>query len=341
MVRTIRLLFFFAATTFASPMAWGGNVASQVDAESRWVVYTLKQENTIVKVAPNAGFNAFSMIVDDVELFHQAAKVKQIPGVHCGNPILYPTPNRVRDGGFVYEGKAYRFQPAGQGNHIHGLVNRLPWEVTEVAADSTGASITASVHFVKGSEPFRLFPFPHSLKMTIRVEASRVRWTYVVDNQKGNRGVPFGIGFHPYFRDLNNRDSTRLTIPASHLLESVNKLPTGNLLNLDGHRLDARSGVRLDGYRADHVFVGMTPNAPATIEFSKARKRLSLHTSKEFTHVVVWTPDRPFFSVENQTCATDAHNLAAGGMNDVAHLQICPAGKSLTGYVEYEVQNME
>lgn len=118
-------------------------------------------------------------------------------------------------------------------------------------------------------------------------------------------------------------------------------LPSGKLLGLDQHRLDARKAVSLAGFVADDVFFGMRPADPATIESTKSKLRVRLKASREFTHVVVWTPDRPYFSVENQTCSTDAHNLAANGMNDVAHLQVCPAGKSMTGFVEYAVESTE
>ncbi|MEM7314456.1 MAG: aldose 1-epimerase, partial [Planctomycetota bacterium] len=341
MNKAIGLAIYCLAVFVASNHVGAGEIRKEKHAESGWSVYTLQQENTVVKVLPNAGFNAFSFQVEGREFFHQADRLTNVAGVRCGNPILYPTPNRVRGGQFSFQGKNYRLKPSGKGNHIHGLVNRLPWRVVSTTSDDQSATISAMVEFKPGTDRFRLFPFPHKFQVSISVESGRVRWTYLVDNSNGDSDVPFGVGFHPYWKYQDDRKATRLRIPASHLMESTKMLPTGNLLKLDNHRLDARQGVSLAGFVADDVFFGMRPEAPATIESTRSKVRVRLQASKEFTHIVAWTPDRPFFSVENQTCSTDAHNLAASGKNDVAHLQICPAGKTMTGFVEYVVEPVE
>ena len=341
MNKVLLVAILFLTGLAPTSRAGGGEIREQVHADSGWSVYTLQQDDTVVKVLPNAGFNAFSFQVDGREFFHQVDRLDKVRGVRCGNPILYPTPNRVRDGQFSFQGKTYRLKPAGKGNHIHGLVNRIPWQVASTTSDDRGATISAQVDFEQGAEHFRLFPFPHKFQVTIRVESGRVRWTYCVDNSDGNAAIPFGVGFHPYWKYQDDRKATRIEIPATHLMESTKMLPSGKLLGLDQHRLDARKAVSLAGFVADDVFFGMRPADPATIESTKSKLRVRLKASREFTHVVVWTPDRPYFSVENQTCSTDAHNLAANGMNDVAHLQVCPAGKSMTGFVEYAVESTE
>jgi aldose 1-epimerase len=118
-------------------------------------------------------------------------------------------------------------------------------------------------------------------------------------------------------------------------MESMDQLPSGKLLALDGHPLDARQPRSLEGFNSDDVFFGMQPDKPAKVEFRDVDRAITFVASKEFTHLVVWTPGRGYFGIENQTCSTDAHNLAAQGMDAVAHLQVCPPGEKRNGTVEY------
>jgi aldose 1-epimerase len=65
---------------------------------------------------------------------------------------------------------------------------------------------------------------------------------------------------------------------------------------------------------------------------------VTLRTSKEFTHAVVYTGHPKAVCIENQTCSTDAHNLWKRGLKKESHLLILPPGKSHTGYILYKIQ---
>jgi galactose mutarotase-like enzyme len=111
--------------------------------------------------------------------------------------------------------------------------------------------------------------------MTISVREGAVRWTYEVDNSKGEQNLPFGVAFHPYVIYQKSRTETYLQVPATHLMESANQLPSGNLLELDGHPLDARQPRSLDGCRADDVFFGMHPDRPAEVTFRDVNRGIT------------------------------------------------------------------
>jgi aldose 1-epimerase len=121
-------------------------------------------------------------------------------------------------------------------------------------------------------------------------------------------------------------------------MEAVELLPTGKLVDLQGSRFDARLGRSLDGFVIDDVFFGMKEASPARIHFEEAGLSIALKASPEFTHMVVYTPEEPWFCVENQTCSTDAHNLYSQGFREESHLLIVPAGKSQSGSVQLEFQ---
>lgn len=325
---SLTLLHLTTAITLA------GGLKVHKDANTGWDVYVLTQGKTVATFVPAAGANVMSVVHHGVEYFHQPEEMEKLSGVRCGNPVLYPTPNRVKGGSFEFEGESYVFRE-GPSNHIHGLVNQAAFscESTNVLADEV--SVTAAIRFDDQNERGKMFPWAHTFRIKVTVKEGSVRWDYEVDNDASGKNLPFGVAFHPYLKYHGSRKDTFLHVPAESLMESFQQLPSGNLLDLDGHPLDARHPTSLEDFQSDDVYIGMVPEHPAKVIFRNVSRSVTFKASKEFTHLVVWTPERPYMGIENQTCSTDAHNLAAQGKNDVAHLQICPAGEKRRGWVEY------
>lgn len=312
-----------------------GDTERRVDATTGWSVYSLRQGHTIVQVVPEAGCNVYSIQVNGTEYLRVPEKLASLRGVAYGVPILYPTPNRVRGAVFRYRGEEFRFEPNNGSHFIHGLVHSVPWQVTDVGSSAEQAWLQAEILFRPEHASWSSFPRQHALRVKVAVQEGRVRWTYEVDNRAGQAPVPFGFGLHPYFIYQGSREQTYLQVPASHWMEAKDLLPTGRLVPLDGSPCDLRQPTSLASRRLDDVYFGMTAERPARVEFREVGRQVTLQASAEFNHLVVFTPDQPFFCVENQTCCTDAHNLAEAGRNGVAHLLVCPTGATLQGWVEY------
>jgi aldose 1-epimerase len=122
-------------------------------------------------------------------------------------------------------------------------------------------------------------------------------------------------------------------------MEAEDLLPTGKLKALDGSPYDLRVPVSLANLRLDDVYWGMLPEHAPGYEARDKGLKVTLGASKEFTHMVVYTPPgKPFFCMENQTCSTDAHNLHARGLQKEAHLLIVDPGKSLSGWLYVKVE---
>ncbi|QDV27823.1 aldose 1-epimerase [Aureliella helgolandensis] len=302
-------------------------------------IYQIQQGDTVVRFAPQAGANLFSIAVDEVEYLRQPDSLEQLPGVSFGTPLLYPTPNRVKGAEFTFEGKRVTFDANSSGNFIHGLVNRYAWQVVSLTDSEESTSLRCLADFGDGKSLNDLFPFAHRLYLTITVKDRAVRWTYQVDNQSGSEAIPFGFALHPYFVYQGARDATFLTIPASHWMESSKQLPTGKLVPATELDYPLGQPMSLAETQFDDAFWGMQPDQPTTIDFRDAKRKVVIHASEAFTHLVVWTPDQHYFGIESQTCSTDAHNLHSAGMVDAAHLQICPAGETRSGWVEYRFLN--
>jgi aldose 1-epimerase len=322
-------------------------IEKRTDLDRGWTIYTLEVGQTRVDVVPEAGFNVRSFEHAGRAVLLEPPTLADLRGTKFGVPILYPSPNRVRDAHFTFQNRRYGFTPNKEKNFIHGLVHSIPWHVVEVREwidrqSPTGEAleIEAAVDFAPGSPHYELFPHPHTLRVAISVRDGSVRWSYTIDNQIGTTRVPYGFGLHPYFRYQGSRETTFLRVGAAHWMEAIDLLPTGRLVPIGQTSLDMRSPRSLAGFHIDDVFTSLDPTeASATIEHRSAGFGIDLIATGDFTHVVVFTPaNKEAFCVENQTCSTDAHNLAAIELQEAAHLLVVEPGQTLSGSVEYRIR---
>ena len=124
-------------------------------------------------------------------------------------------------------------------------------------------------------------------------------------------------------------------------MEAEALLPTGRLLPPSACSADPTEPITLENLDLDDVFWGMRASQPATVVYGALGTRITLEADDWFTHAVVYTPpDRPYFCVENQSCSTDAHNLAAKGFERAAHLTVLEPGASHQATVAMQVGNL-
>ena len=318
------------------------------DPATSWLIWRLSyddpgdpRKSQSIRICPDGGANLFSYTLGETELLRAPTELKALQGRRgAGILVLYPTPNRVRDGKFAFEGREFKFSDDGQ-TTIHGLALSRPWNsappefvMTEGAV--SGVAVEAWMDFEPGSSQFERFPIRHRLALRYSLTASGLRADVRIKNRDSAR-LPFGFALHPYFRLLGAREETFLQVPAEKKMEATpDLLPTGKLLALDGAPFDLRQPRKLSELALDDVFLGMSSAKTAGYEARDAGLALTLQASDDFTHVVVYTPkDRPFFCIENQTCSTDAHNLYARGLKEESHLLVIEPGGDWTGWVEF------
>lgn len=313
-----------------------------------WETLTLTAEGALATSAtftPEVGCNLLSLQVAgqeylvDVDTSEGALRI-------LGTPVLYPTPNRVRDGVFAFGGRTFRFPPNNGRNFIHGLVREERWLCDEPTIGADHIAVTAHIRLAPdapapGPALYRLFPIANTLWLTYTLRPGELGLTFRVSNDDPAQELPFGLAIHPYFAVIGARDEVRLQVPATRWMEAHDLLPTGRLLPLDQGPADLTVPTSLASLDLDDVFWGMDPARPAQIEYLAIGKRVTLLADAFFTHAVVYTPaGRPFFCIENQSCATDAHNLYARGQQDAAHLAILPPGGALEASIRLRVSNL-
>src|SRR6267378_6101260 len=172
-------------------------------------IYVLEDPAAGVRaqVWPSLGFNCYQwqarhegkqleLLYADPQLFDNGRPTRS------GIPILFPFPNRIRAGRFTWEGKEYNLplNDSTQKNAIHGFPCRKPWRVVNQGADACQAWLTAEFQGSRDAPEARTFwPADYVLRVTHRLGAGSLRVEAVVENPD-RASLPFGLGYHPYFK---------------------------------------------------------------------------------------------------------------------------------------------
>ena len=308
-------------------------MAHRVSTESRAgrIVYTLHDDATgsSASILPSYGLNLFDLQLPAAGRLRRvivaAADFVENPRnpARNGTPILFPYPNRVRDGRFSFQGQEYHLPVNAPPNAIHGFALDARWDVIELQTGATEARLTGSYQISRNS-PGRSAHWPTDaiLQVCYALSGRRLTMTTIVNNPTAEE-LPYGFGIHPYFSLPLSPDGdpaeTRVSLPASQFWVLRDFLPTGDRRDVD-ERLDFRKGQPRKGLKLDDVLTGLTFEGKRCVcrlvdQALKAEIRLSF--DRNFRELVVYTPpDRGnLISLEPYTQTTDAINLQARGVD--------------------------
>src|SRR5262245_29449081 len=180
-------------------------------------------EQAYAEIAPSLGNNCFAYrttvdVLESIpfEEFSKRAKSYEIP-------VLFPYPNRIRDGKFTFQSEVYQVNPTQ-----HGYVRDRAWQVVASgASEAEGAWVTSRFDAMEYAEEILTqFPSAFTLDMTYRLKDGKLELTAIAENT-GERDMPAGFGIHPYFR---LPEKCKIQVPANQRWELENNLPTGKLL---------------------------------------------------------------------------------------------------------------
>lgn len=267
-----------------------------------------------------------------------------------GHPILFPFPGRLREGKLTFGGKTYRLPltDSTKQHAIHGFTPRNAWRVIGSTSGADGASVTGQFNLRKDL-PASLdhWPADFNLNVTYRLSADRLRVEARVENL-GPGPLPFGLGYHPYFRLPGVSDPD----VGGHVLRAnvgqvwetdANNLPTG-VRNEVPPALDFRRPRPIGSTALDNVLTGVRgPTDPgglvelAVLSHPGSPRRVRFVADPSFRELVLFTPaHRQAVAVEPYTCSADAANFAARGI-DSGWLTL-EAGAKWEAIVEYRWQ---
>jgi len=221
--------------------------------------------------------------------------------------ILFPFPNRLRDGRYTWHGRDYSFpiNNAGTNNAIHGFVRHESFQVERIELTSERATITS--RFVADGKN-DAYPFPFILDATFTMTArSEFFATFSVTNQH-QESIPVGLGWHPYFQLTARADEHRLQLcPCERIEIDERMLPTGKRSPYSDF-LDER---RLGETQLDTCFAALPTESIVRAIVRAEHHALVIEAPREqFPFFQVFTPPaRTSIAVEPMTCNVDAfHN---------------------------------
>lgn len=285
-------------------------------------VYLLENDKLKLWVAPDDGMNISQIEYDNqvvVKFEMERFEKKQTHSV----PVLYPTPNRVRNWKFSFEGNEYDAV-------MHGFTKNQRFEEIKILKDDSEASIEGVLKITRGNASYEMFPYESALKIKITAARGEIRYKYTVCNYSDKK-LPYGFAIHPFFH--KNGEDVQIQVNAADVMGmSEDKLPTGELIKVENTGYDLRQPAPVGSLNLDHVYTGIFKQPAAMLKYKNFS--IELRTTDDFSHIVVFTPPKEqFFCIENQTCSTDAHNMYNMGYEDISGLEIVSPSKEKSGEI--------
>lgn len=267
-----------------------------------------------IEVVPGIGSNLIRYEVDGLDVIltpPDESSLREKP-TGFGFPVLVP-PNRIEGASFRADGRTYRF-PANRGNmHIHGVVADVPWQVASMEPGEEKSVLRTQLRSVQNPSVASVFPQDFTLTMVFELSPNGVGIEFTCANDAEER-LPFGLGFHPYFRAPMTPGGSRsdcliqLDARARWILRDC--LPTGEWEEPYG-AFDLREEQRLGVLDLDDLYEVNSPSLSRMID-RHSGAQLDFEADETFPFWVVWTgPSReaPFVCLEPYTCVTNAFNL--------------------------------
>ncbi len=292
-------------------------------------VLEIRSGSTLARVAPGMGFNCFEFVVDGFDYLHQEAGfLPDGSPTHSGIPILFPWPNRIAGSSFDWNGTTYKVPvtEAATGASLHGFACRTPWVVIDTADDSiTGEWILSR----DAPGQAGMWPSDAGLRVTYRIEPAALEVTSEVFCP-GSEPLPFGLGFHPYFRVPGPFDQWLLHTDARAAWTLDTMIPTGEVVAVPA-RLDFNKPRRIGDEHLDDVLTDLPAgeglNRRAVLISTAAS--LAVSSDPQWREYVFFTPtSRDALAIEPYTCTTDAIHLEQTGVD--AGLRVLEPGQRHT-----------
>lgn len=228
--------------------------------------------------------------------------------------LLLPFPNRVADGRYTFQGRIFQLpvnEPA-RGHALHGFHHQRPMRVAASKVGATFAELILEDDYTGGVEGY---PFPFRTRVTHRLESpGRYGMTTEVRNT-GTTPMPFGTGWHPYFRIGATVDDLTLRLPSVRAVELNQRMLPVEPQPSAG--FSPRS-VALRGHRLDALFALEPRHGIVAAELRSDKEDITLRLWLErgpgrYNFLCAYVPPhRHSIAIEPMTCATNAFNNGFG-----------------------------
>ena len=265
----------------------------------------LRYLNNIAEIEPNDGARLSRLVLNGQDVIKYPLKEGD---TQKGYPsaILFPFPNRIKDGKYTYQGKVYKLKTNDlqSMNAIHGLVAFEPFEKVDLHENE----VTLKYIYAGENEGY---PFPFILKVNYKLSKDSLSLTATAVNN-GHETMPYGFGWHPYFSfDGQKVSNYFLSAPErERFILNDRKLPTGDIEAVEINDFSLENLILDDVHRiSDKV-----TEAETVLTWKTKKLTISHQSSMEkLKYLVLYIPTtRDCVAIEPQTCCTNSFNTEEG-----------------------------
>ena len=221
--------------------------------------------------------------------------------------LLFPFVDRIESGKYVFEGVEYTL-PCNEANHknaLHGFLNNKPFQILQSTADEERVSASFFFDYDGGLQGF---PFSCTVTIIYTLNANGFSCNTSIQN-KSNRNMPVGMGWHPYFRTNSGHSQFEISIRAvASFVIREDYINTG--LQAPFH--DADKFLNIGNFSFNAFALNQINNEAKMILRDKAKKIDIVLNSIGFPFLQVYVVAEKAVAIEPLTCIGNAFNNSIG-----------------------------
>jgi aldose 1-epimerase len=248
--------------------------------------------------------------------------------------LLFPFPNRVRDGKYTFEGVDYQLNrnETGRGHALHGFVSEEAFNVI----DEKRNGVTLRYVYHGGVEGY---PFPFEIDVTYSIVRKHTfRLSYHITNT-GNNTMPCGFGWHPYFSLQDKKvGELEVSIPEHYTYEVDDSTIPFQANESGTQEVNESQSISLKNEILDNVYKIANQTGFAETKLSDSELALTIRQQVGkglLNYIVLYTPPtRSSIAIESQTSNINAFNNEDG-------LVALAVGKVLKGSLDVSLEVLQ
>jgi aldose 1-epimerase len=285
------------------------------DSFGRFERYTIEHPDQQLRMqfVPERGACLLSLVFAGHEVLDGYQTPEELDFNNWGKSgLLYPFPNRLKDGRFEWLRNTYQFPRNDEAHHnaLHGFGMQRPLEVVKTDLQPAFARIRME-HRYDGA--YAYYPWPFTLAVTYELRLpGQFQITMSLRNE-ADVVIPVGLGWHPYFQLAATAAEHELELPKVDLVGiDPRMIPTGKRYAYDEFAIRRKIGATV----LDNCFAISTKDKKVRAGLGGERGKLSYWQETgagKFNFLQVFTP--PYgtsVALEPMTCNVDAFNNGEG-----------------------------
>lgn len=262
-------------------------------------------------IVPERGANVLEILFKGSNVLDGYQSPEELEAGKWGkSALLFPFPNRLRDGHYSWLGHDYSFplNNAATGNAIHGFVRDERFEVVRIELTTESAELTCRLDY-RGQHAS--YPFPFMLDVTFTMTNRNEFTAAFFLKNRHQAAIPVGLGWHPYFRLTEKADDHVMQIPACARIDIDDRMiPTGSRTPYSAFAVENTVGDTF----LDNCFAAPEAHSLYHLTLRGGGQQLTVSASNsQFPYFQVFTPPaRESIALEPMTCNVNAFQNGDG-----------------------------